>query len=116
MQGVIARATFVKDFSLDAVGITKATKAIIARFCTPMLDPPYCHSPPATSPDEQLQMHIRQITEVFDADAAADEQLAGQMLAGVPDTGEEEPYLSNVRVQNRDKAHGARRTLFITMF
>ena len=53
------------------------------------------------------------ITEFFTADAASDEQLAGQMMRSRDgDISKREmygPFLSNLKVVQRDKPHAARR-------
>ena len=55
--------------------------------------------------------HLRSICEVYASDAAADEQLAGQMLR--PDSGRTgcEAQLPNLRLVIRDAAHASRRLL-----
>ena len=78
---------------------------------------------PETAIDLELLAHIAGIAEVFNSDAAADEQLAGQTLqlgGGAPNDpggnnlGSGASVLSadlfpHLRVINKDKPHGARR-------
>ena len=91
-------------------------------------------SVPGSCPDldKHLLKHVLQMVEVFNADAAADEQLAGQLLAsdvaaivdaatfgarpgdGVIEamevaTASFKQVFPNLKVINRDKPHGARR-------
>ena len=58
--------------------------------------------------DARLQTHVANIVEVFVADGAADEQLAGQML--LP-TSTSEHALPNLKMVCRDRAHASRRLL-----
>ena len=107
-----------KEFALDAIGTRAGTESIIRKFCTPLLSPPHCKTPPETELDKNVLAHIRKIVELFDADSASDETVAGKLLAGTrkhdddPNTApEDQAFLFNIRVQNKDKAHGSRRTL-----
>jgi hypothetical protein len=59
--------------------------------------------------DADLAEHIRQIVEVFAADAASDEQLAGRELQSPADGGP--AMLPNLKIVVRDKAHASRRLL-----
>jgi len=61
-----------------------------------------------------LEAHLASITEVFVADGAADEQLAGRMLHGsrAASGGKQLP---NLRLVARDKPHSARRLLQRTL-
>ena len=63
----------------------------------------------APSCDTALQDHFRSFCEVYASDAAADEQLAGQMLR--PNSGRtgSKPQLPNLRLVIRDAAHASRR-------
>ena len=81
------------------------------------------HPHPSTytpaQPPERLQdfaKHLESITEVFVADGAADEQLAGRMLQGgsVRRTAEV-TGLPNLKLVIRDKPHSARRLLQRTL-
>ena len=61
--------------------------------------------------DTALLAHLRSIFEVYASDAAADEQLAGQMLR--PNSGRtgSESQLPNLRLVIRDAAHADKRLL-----
>jgi hypothetical protein len=61
--------------------------------------------------DTALLDHLRSICEVYASDAAADEQLAGQMLR--PDSGRtgSKAQLPNLRLVIRDAAHASKRLL-----
>ena len=68
----------------------------------------------APSRDTFLLEHLRSICEVYGADAAADEQLASQMLR--PNSGRTggKAQLPNLRLVIGDAAHASRRLLFRT--
>ena len=59
--------------------------------------------------------HLASITEVFVADGAADEQLAGRMLLASGTRGTGNRSLPNLRLVARDKPHSARRLLQRTL-
>ena len=59
--------------------------------------------------------HLASITEVFVADGAADEQLAGRMLLANGTRGTGNQSLPNLRLVARDKPHSARRLLQRTL-
>jgi hypothetical protein len=70
--------------------------------------------------DRQLWAHLNAITEVFVADGAADEQMAGELLRPVALDGGEETYqdhpslirpLPNLKLVLMDRAHASRRLL-----
>ena len=122
----------------DAISIAKAVLTILADLCTPFKGaeslPGFREEvcPTGEWPvDQSLLMHVLNIVEVFNADAAADEQLAGQLLS-TPLTAmadafqefEESPLTTailqvsldglaqafpNIKVLNKDKPHAARR-------
>ena len=146
----------------DAQGIVKCILSMLAEFCTPFLHVDWFQdakhqeamgsaacpvqeapeltgqrnptSVPGSCPDldKHLLKHVLQMVEVFNADAAADEQLAGQLLAsdvsaivdaatfgarrgdGVIEamevaTASFKQVFPNLKVINKDKPHGARR-------
>ena len=64
---------------------------------------------------KSLADHIAAITEVFVADGAADEQLAGRMLLDNGTRGTGGQSLPNLRLVVRDKPHSARRLLQRTL-
>ena len=117
MVGVLGCASMTQTIgSVDAAAISKCTKDVVERLCTPMKNPPYCREPPKATLDTGLCDHIRATTELFDSDAAADETLAGKLLRGArPDNdgGRGDAFFPNIRVQNLDKAHASRRTLLL---
>lgn len=64
---------------------------------------------------KELAKHIASITEVFVADGAADEQLAGRMLHEGSSRAVLGQTLPNLRLVVRDKPHSARRLLQRTL-
>jgi len=64
---------------------------------------------PLAEYDANLAAHVAEIVEVFTADAASDEQLAGRELQH-PSSGSPSP-LPNLKLVIRDKAHASRRLL-----
>jgi hypothetical protein len=64
---------------------------------------------------KSLAEHLASITEVFVADGAADEQLAGRMLLANGTRGTGNQILPNLRLVARDKPHSARRLLQRTL-
>ena len=59
----------------------------------------------------RLAAKVLKSIEIYNADAAGDEQLSGKMLRGqaLEDITYQESYLPNVKVIHRDKTHAARR-------
>ena len=116
--GVLGCARLANDYSLDALGVRRATMDIIKAACTPLSDPPYCAKPPAPVLDEALETHLRSVTELLDADAASDEHKACKLLRGkhpiafnkanVGASYTFDKYLPNIEVQNKDKAHASK--------
>ncbi len=114
--GVLGSASLAKDFRMDAVGMSAATVHILRSLCTSMASPPHCRrdTPPPVC-DEELLDHVRGIVELFDADAASDEQLCGKLLGGrtqQPSSLSDDAYklFHNLRIFNKDRAHASRRT------
>ena len=68
---------------MDALGISRAIQSIIDSTCTTFQAVPNKAGPPEPELDEVIRDHVRTVVEVFNADADADEQLAGRLLAGV---------------------------------
>ena len=62
-----------------------------------------------TNTKPNVQQYIRQRVEMFTADGAANEQLAGKMLHPTSLRGNLETKLPNLRLVIRDKAHATRR-------
>ena len=100
-----------RDCGSGAVAVRDATVLAMRRFCTRNDRPP---PRTMTQPDmgtrhldTKLFGHIKHIIEVFVADAAGDEQVAGRELQGSSSTSI--PTLPNLHLVLRDKAHAARR-------
>ena len=118
--GVLGVANLPRNYTLDALGIRQATIDIVKQLCTSKRAPPYCNEPPTAEHDQELEEHMRHIVELLDADAASDEMKAGKLLRGThplhvsKETGgmkyDFDKYFSNIKVQNKDKAHASRRT------
>ena len=110
-SGLLGTTSLVDKFSSDAIGISRAIKSIIDSACTTFLNVPRTNSPVEPDLDTGIRDHIRTAVEVFNADAAADEQLAGRLLAGIRKCTDDDsrPYFPNVKIISKDKAHAARR-------
>jgi len=79
--------------------VAKATMDILRSACTPRLGPP--RQPAAAGDlDVELVERVKSSVEIFIADGAAEEQLAGRLLKA---------HLPNLRIQVRDKTHAATR-------
>ena len=99
----------------SALGIAESILRVLRDLATPLSSAPGS----TTTPDVDMPalLHICSIVEVFNADAAADEQLAGTVLAGgrapaAPGDGGRAPLLHifpRLKVISKDKPHGARR-------
>ena len=106
----------------SAAGIGSAVLRILRDLTTPLKGAPFRSGGGAPLEcDLSMLTHLCDTIEVFNADAAADEQLAGRMLqdgAGA-DPGGGDPFgggaplsvFQNLKVINKDKPHGARRLL-----
>ena len=116
MIGLLGIADIAKDFRPSANGIKDATHVLIDRFWTPSYHNPY----PRRGAKGKLKKRSRQQmalkVEVFDADAAADEQKAGRKLKtdsyDAPGGSNADDYistLSNIKIFNKDTTHAARR-------
>jgi len=122
LAGVISLA---KEFSLDAPGIAKGTLTVLKQACTRFLSPPF---PAAKAPkpevDEAALVNLCKVIELFDADGAADEQLAGKMMGDKhwqevmePEAGGnvsiDDVYgvLTGLKIKNKDKCHASRRII-----
>ena len=122
----------LEDF--DSHGIAKCVLLMLADLCTPFkhsesFETSQALNEDVTSMDKALLAHLFEITEVFNADAAADEQLAGQILESgnnrfleaCPGTcpalleamdvnmATFSEVFPNLKVINKDKPHAARR-------
>ena len=122
----------LEDF--DSHGIAKCVLLMLADLCSPFkhsesFETSQALNEDVTSMDKALLAHLFEITEVFNADAAADEQLAGQILESgnnrfleaCPGTcpallkamdvnmATFSEAFPNLKVINKDKPHAARR-------
>lgn len=99
-----------------------ATLKIIDRFCTPKFFEPLrrCKRSGGGTSNAPMNKRLRQCildrVELFNADAATDEQLAGKKLkvaeaAIETNPGELAPGMPNIRIFNKDTTHSARRIL-----
>ena len=71
----------------SAAGLTTSMLCILKELCTPLLGGAGCRAQLETQTDATALAHVASIAEVFNADAAADEQLAGRMLQSKTDGG-----------------------------
>ncbi len=121
-KGCLGTTNLAKSFTLSATGIYAGTKHIVRKAFEPGRSPPdnhLVHRKAGVDEDTALRAqgeeHCREITELLDADAAYDEQLALEMLVvGMPAsslTGDDaqDEYFYNNKVRSKDKAHGCRR-------
>jgi hypothetical protein len=113
MRGVLGIA---KNFGTKSDDICKATIDILENFCTPRLSPPVSPTgfrPSAASVDHNLLEHLRSKIEMFDADAATDEQRAGRVLQGKSVSlsigSRTSAVLPNLKLILRDRTHAATR-------
>ena len=84
--GYVGSADLAKDYSLDSIGIQRATLEIWRRFATFRRDPPYCTTNQNQSSfDQELYDRILHTIETAVSDSAYDEIRALQMLAGQTD-------------------------------
>jgi len=116
MLGLLGIADIAKEFRPSANGIKDATHVLLDRFWTPSYHNPF----PRRGAKGKLKKRSRQQmalkVEVFDADAAADEQKAGRKLKtdpyDAPGGSNADDYmmtLSNIKIFNKDTTHAARR-------
>ena len=75
-HGLLGTADLEDDCS--AAGLMTAMLRILKDLFTPLIGAPRCVA--ETTTDVQSLAHVASIVDVFNADAAADEQLAGRML------------------------------------
>ena len=113
----LGTANVVKDYTNNSEGIAQATLTVIKDHSTPRSCPPHVHgNRPEPVLDVGLMTHICNHVEVFNSDAAADEQLAGRMLRGSSQRqqqdcgGQDDGIFPNCIVVSKDKPHGARRS------
>ena len=108
---------------LFAENVKDAAMRALAQCCTPLSNAPYTTIPASLSnaggpkmqyssqPDPEAFANLCESVEVFDADAAADEQLVGDMLVGrkLQELDVDVSLLPNAIINNKDKAHASRR-------
>ena len=111
MSGHMWTVDLARDFSLDAVGVAKATQAAVRSFCTPFAAPPHYEKPHEAQLDVTLWSRVQRSIESFVSDSASDEIRAGHMLAGQRTTDQYVVHFPNLRVVARDKPHATRRNL-----
>jgi hypothetical protein len=108
----------MRDCGATAADIAKAAHQAIQRFCRRRVLHPAmnCHKPQRhgarTSPADsaaRVANHITRHVEMFTADGAANEQLAGKMLHPGSLRSGLVPKLPGLKLLLRDKAHGTRR-------
>ena len=100
----------LRDAGVTSRGVAEAVHAAVIRFCTRRALPPGLHAGKVrTHPNQHVQDHIRKHIEMFTADGASNEQLAGKMLHPTSLRGELDLKLPALRLVLRDKAHATRR-------
>jgi hypothetical protein len=109
-QGILWQMTLG---NVQAHHLAAATLQALRNFCTEFAKAPEAR---ATSPspkfDAVLHKRLLETIECFTSDAAADEQLAGELLKSpseCPTVRDNLPALTNLKVIARDRAHAARR-------
>ena len=105
LEGVLGLA---KDFGTKSKDCFLATMQIVRDFCTTHMAPP--SSTDVTQFDASLYEFIKGRIELFDADAASDEQRVGRLLRG-KSTVDCLERLPNLKMILRDRAHAATRSL-----
>eukprot|EP00969_Alexandrium_andersonii_P003185 136833-Alexandrium_andersonii.AAC.1 len=83
-KGIIGQISHLK-LGTGSTALVKASKLLLKRFCTGAAGAPPKHDGsrvPDAGVDWSLYRAISAAVEVFDADAAADENVAGRQMAG----------------------------------
>ena len=120
--GVLGQVNLARKFDLSAEGIKQGTLAILQDFATPRAAVPFPRKRSCPKLSDKLYKHFCTIIELFDADAAEDEQLAGRKLRNEPENhvtfpsmANREPHVDhylpampNLRIFNKDTTHAAR--------
>jgi hypothetical protein len=106
LEGVFGIA---RDFGTKSSDVYLATLQILRNFCTIHLAPPSPVNPSVSQFDESLYDYIKDHIELFDADAASDEQRVGRLLLG-KSTVDQLEHLPNLKMILRDRAHAATRS------
>ena len=104
-------------FDMTAKNIKQATLDIVSNTCTERrADSPNAPKAYTLRPycDKALVRHVKATIEVYDADAAADEQLAGNMIKGMKldetlDANTSGQTFPGLKIVNEEKAHASRR-------
>ncbi len=101
-------------FESSGIGIASGVVTCLRELATPLLGAPFTATAADEPEDTELLLHMCNIVEVFNADAAYSEQLAGKLLQkGNQDANDAELQLArvfpNMVVVGQDKPHGARR-------
>ena len=99
-SGVIGLA---KNFGSGAGGIRNATESIVRNFCSPGSMTPPGQSACDAVLNQELFDCVRAKIEIFVADAAGDEQKAGDLMRS--------SMFPNIRLGLRDAAHATRRVI-----
>ena len=100
----------IRDAGGTACGIAEAIHAAVARFCTRRAPHPGLNAGrPRRTRNLEAQVHILNTIEMFTADGASNEQLAGKMLHPESLRGDLALKLPSLRLVIRDKAHATRR-------
>lgn len=107
-EGFLAIA---RDIGTSARKVRDATENALKRFCTVGLGAPPRGKAKSFSGvfDKAMFDRLRKKVELFNADAAGDEQLAGQYCRTVPMKNELQPLFPNLRLVVKDKCHASRR-------
>ena len=104
----VGHSEFGQRFRMRCNRDRKGNPANCQGACTSCLGIPYPgQRKPVANLDKELFRHLRESVELLNADAAADEQLAGK-LNSMHQPGKAALF-PNVKVRNKDKAHASRR-------
>jgi len=100
----------IRDAGGTACGVAEAVHTAVSRFCTRrVLHAGLNAGRNRRAPNLEVQVHIRNTIEMFTADGASNEQLAGKMLHPASLRGDLALKLPSLRLVLRDKAHATRR-------
>ena len=108
-RGVLGSADLAKNFTLSGIGMRDATLSIMQHISTPVHRVPFRSD--NDDPDIAVLSNIFKKLEMFSADAAEDEQVAGKLLRGAraADGQDFSDLFPNLKILNKDKPHGSRR-------
>jgi hypothetical protein len=119
--GFFGQVNLAQKFDMSADGIRDGTLYLLKRFCTPRCDVPFRRQLRGRR-DAELYAALCRSVELFDADAAPDEQLAGRKLQGnaarntEPTREQYDAALKNLKLFNKDTTHAARRITSRTFY